>query len=317
MITLIAETDGYAAEAVKKYRARGPVYFWFDMSERERAAVLPRVELLVVRLAINVTAALIDRMPKLRTIATSTTGLNHIDAAHAAKKGIAIVSLRGQTSFLKHIPSTAEETFGLLLALVRRIPWAFDDVKKGKWNANRWTGHELKGKTIGLVGFGRLGTLMAGYARAFGMQVLACDPHVSAAAMARKGVRTFTLDALCKTADIVSLHVLLTDATTGMLTKEHFKSMKSSAFFINTARAELIEKNALHTALAKRWIAGAAIDVMDGETSSASHLKKDPLWRYARTHENLLIVPHIGGTTREAKETTQNFLAELVMRHGS
>ena len=314
MVTLIAETESYAANAIRRYRALGPVHFWFEMGAKERKAVLPEVELLVVRLAVNVTEAFIDEMPRLKCIATSTTGLNHIDVAHAEEKGIEIISLRGRTDFLKLIPSTAEETMALTLALIRRIPWAFDAVKRGEWNANRWTGNELKGKTMGLIGFGRLGSLVAGYARAFGMVVVACDPNVSKAAMAKRGVKKVALDALLKNSDIVSLHVLLTEGTTGMLRRNHFKIMKADAIFINTARAELIEPGALHRALEAKEIVGAAVDVLDGETSDASHLKKDSLWKYAKGHENLIIVPHIGGTTKEAKETTQNFLAEIVAK---
>jgi len=310
MVTIIAEPN-YAPHAIQMYRSLGPVYFWFDLSAKERVRVSKIANILVVRLAVTVSKNLIDSMPKLKIVATSTTGLNHIDVEYLKEKRIKLISLRGQTSFLKNIPSTAEETMALMLGVMRRIPWAFEHVKQGKWDPNRWTGNELKGKTLGIIGFGRLGTLVAGYARSFGMHVIAADPYVSQNVMGRQ-VKKVSLEKLLKESDVVSLHVLLTDATENMLTEKHFKSMKRSAYFINTARAELIKPGVLYKALTKKWIAGAGIDVLHSEKSDASHLKKDSLVRYAKAHENLLIAPHMGGTTHEAKEITQIFLADLV-----
>lgn len=313
MITLIAEPD-YSSKAIAKYRKLGPVFFWFGSSLRERKKILQKAELLVVRLALTADKKFIDSMPRLKIIATSTTGLNHIDTVYAAKKGIRVVSLRGQTGFLKQIPSTAEETFGLLLALVRKIPWAFDDVKSGKWRTNQWVGIQLYGKVFGIVGFGRLGRIVARFARAFGMRVMAADPYVSAVVMKKSGVKKVSLASLFQESDIISLHVPLTEKTHALITQKHFRAMKPRAYFLNTARAELIKRGALVAALKKKWIAGAAVDVLDNEDASGRHLKKDPLVAYAKKYSNCIIVPHIGGTTHEAKETTQIFLADLVIR---
>ena len=253
-------------------------------------------------------------MPNLKIIASPATGYNHLDVPYAKKRGIKIISLRGRTSFLKNIPSTAEETMALLLALIRNIPWSFDDVKKGNWDRIKWRGRQLANKTIGLLGFGRLGKIVARYARVFGMKIIVCDPYISEKVMKKVGVEKVKMEYLLKNSDIVSLHVLLTDDTHNLIKAKHLKTMKPTAYLINTARGELIEKGALEKALKNKWIAGAAIDVMWDERGDGSHLKNNPLLNYSMTHNNLLIVPHIGGATFEAMEITQEFIAELVKR---
>ena len=129
--TVIAEPN-YSPGAIEMYKELGDVYFWFDLSKEEKINILPKINVLVVRLALTVTSELLDTMPALKVIATSTTGLNHINMAHAEKAGVAVISLRGHTEFLEKITSTAEEAIGLMIALVRNIPWAFDSVKNGQ-----------------------------------------------------------------------------------------------------------------------------------------------------------------------------------------
>ncbi len=305
-ITLIAE-ENYSPKAIALYKKLGGVYF--------NKKYLRAADILVVRLALNVTKKVIDSAPNLKVIATSTTGLNHIDVEYAKKKGIRVISLRGRTGFLKNIPSTAEETMALILALSRRLPWAFDYVKKGGWDSTAWSGHQLHGKTFGLLGFGRLGKIVARYARTFGMKIIVCDPYVSKKIMERGGAKKVDIATLFKESDILSLHVLLTADVYNLVKEKHLKIMKPSAYLINTARAELVEKDALLKALKNKWIAGAAVDVLWDERPDGGHLKKDPLWRYAKTHENLIILPHIGGATIEAMHTTQDFIAELVLKY--
>jgi D-3-phosphoglycerate dehydrogenase len=171
-------------------------------------------------------------------------------------------------------------------------------------------GNQLFGKTLGIIGYGRLGRIMARYGKSLGMKVVACDPYVKT-----KEINLVSLEELLKTSDVISLHVLLTDSNKGFIKQNHFKMMKNSAYFINTSRAELIEKNALHKALFGKWIAGAGIDVMDDEFSNGSHLKKDPLYKYAKSHNNLIIVPHIGGATFEAMHITEEFIAQEVVKY--
>lgn len=315
MITLITEPKDYSKKALDIYRSLGLVYFYPELSAKEKKSVLSRLNIIVIGLAIQLDKNFIDQMPHLKIIASPATGMNHIDLDYVRSQGIKLISLRGRKGFLRQVPSTAEETMALLLSLIRNIPWAFDDVKAGQWNRLNWRGHQLLGKTIGLLGFGRLGKIVARYAKAFGMKVFACDPNVSEKFMKSRGVVKVSMDDLFRKSDIVSLHVLLTDQTQNLVKEKHLKSMKSTAYLINTARAELIEKGALHSALKNKWISGAAIDVLWDERGNGDHLKKDPLWNYAKNNKNLIIVPHIGGATFEAMAVTQDFIAELVKKY--
>ena len=314
MTILITEPKDYSKKALAIYKSLGPVYFLSEVNNKELKIILSKVNLLVIRIATNVDKNFIDKMPHLEVIATSTTGLNHIDVDYAKSKKIKIISLCGRKSFLRNVPSTAEETFALILALVRNIPWAFDDIKLRNWKGNNWRGHQLMDKTIGLLGFGRLGRIVARYAKAFGMKIASCDPNVSKEFMRSRGVEKVSTENLFKKSDIVSLHVLLTDKTQNLVKEKYLKMMKPSAYLINTARAELIEKGVLEKALKNKWIAGAGIDVMWNEKGDGSHLKNNPLLEYAKKNKNLIILPHIGGATFEAMEATQDYIAELVRK---
>ncbi len=314
MITLITQPEDYSPRAIAIYRTLGRVYFGPELTGKNKKALKQSVHILVVGLKYQINSAWIDAMPNLKIVATPTTGLNHIDVDYLKKKGIKLISLRGRTDFLKNIPSTAEATMGLLISLVRNIPWAFDDIKAGNWNRSAWRGHQLVHKTIGILGFGRLGKIVARYARAFGMNIIVSDPYVSKKTTAKLGVRKVAMDRLFKESDIVSVHVLLTDDTHNLIQEKHLKMMQSAAYLINTARAELIEKGALEKALKNKWLAGAAIDVLWDEQGDGSHLKNDPLVAYARHNQNLIIVPHIGGATYEAMQVTEDFIAALVKK---
>ncbi len=313
-ITLILEPQDYSKKALAAYQSLGPVFLYPELSVKNKERTLRETHILVVRLAHTIDAVWFDRMPNLKIIATPTTGLNHIDLREAEKRGVKIISLRGRVSFLKNIPSTAEETFALVLALGRNISWAFEDVKKGNWDRDTWKGHQVYRKTLGLFGCGRLGKLVARYAKAFGMNVVGYDPYVSAEKMKRAGIKKTGEAELFKTSDIVSIHALLTEETRDIIREKHLRMMKPSAYLINTSRGEIIEKNALERALQKKWIAGAAIDVMRDERADGAHLRKNPLVEYAKTHHNLLIVPHIGGATEEAMHATEEFIAQEVVR---
>ncbi len=303
--TLILDSRDYSEKAVALYTTLGRVH--------RGKGPLAEIDILVTRLS-RVDKNLIHRMPKLKIVATSTTGLNHIDLDELQARKIKLISLRGQTSFLKNITSTAEEGLALMLALARNLPWAFDDVKAGNWNREQWRGHQLAGQTLGILGFGRLGKILANYAGVLGMRVIAHDPFVDAKTMKQSGAAPVSMDELFKQADMLSLQVLLTEKTENLVTERHLKMMKPTAYLINTARAELIEKGALEKALKEKWIAGAAVDVLRDEDESGAHLTTSDLAAYANTHRNLIILPHLGGATFEAMAITEEFLAGLVKK---
>lgn len=316
LVTLITEPNGYSKKAVEIYKSLGPVYSLPELRGSKRKNILNKTNILAVGISIKINKSFLEKMPNLRVIASPATGMNHLDLNEIKQRCIKLISLRGRTGFLKNIPSTAEHTMALLLALKRNIPWAHQDsIVSANWDRLAWRGYQLHKKVLGILGFGRLGKIVARYAKAFGMRVLASDPYVSRGAMERRGVKKVDMNTVFKNSDVLSLHVLLTDDTYNLIKERHLRMMKPAAYLINTARAELIEKGALYKALKNKWIAGAAVDVMWDEAGNGSHLKKDPLAAYARKNTNLLISPHIGGATFEAMEITQDFIAELVVKY--
>lgn len=314
MITLITEPQGYSSKAIRMYRSLGKVHLLPELRGSERKRIKRSAHILVAALKYRIDKRWLDAMPRLKVIAINMTGLNHIDLREVKRRGIAVVSLKGESGFLKYVPSTAEKTMALMFASLRKLPWAFDHVKQGGWQRDLFRGNQLLGKTIGLLGFGRLGKLVSKYARAFGMEVIAYDPYVPRSVFSRYGTKRVDMRTLFKRADVFSVHAYLTKETERMIQKEHFRLMKPTAHFINTARGEIVDERALLGALERKWIAGAALDVLANESSDGAHLKGNPLVRYAREHENLIIVPHIGGATYEAMAVTQEFIAEQVVK---
>ncbi|RJQ36773.1 3-phosphoglycerate dehydrogenase [Candidatus Parcubacteria bacterium] len=311
-IIALTEPKGYSPDAIRTLSRVGEVLAWDAVRrdpERRRRTVA-----LAVKLGVRVSSGMIDSLPNLGVIGTSTTGLNHIDMAAAARRRITVASLRGETKFLRSIFPTAEETIGLVIMLMRNLAAGYDAVRRGRWDKEELYGHELAGKTIGVIGFGRLGSMVARFARALGMRVLANDPYVSAATVRRGGGVKVSLERLLKESDVVSVHVLYTDAVKNLIGRKHFRLMRPQAIYINTARGELNDERALLEALQKKWIAGAALDVLANEDPKGGHVKNHPLVRYARNHRNLIIVPHLGGATFESMAKTEDFIAQKIVR---
>jgi D-3-phosphoglycerate dehydrogenase len=272
---------------------------------------LVRADALIVRLAYTVDEALLSAAPRLRAVVSATTGVDHIDLAAAERRGVAVLTLRGETEFLRSVPSTAEHTWALLLGLLRRVAPAAQSVLAGDWERDRFRGTQLRDKTIGLVGLGRIGEKVAGYAAAFGMRVLAYDPYRPVGEIPA-AERTPTLALLLAESDIVSLHVPLTAETDGLIGAAELAQMRPGAWLINTARGQIVDEAALLAALESGRLAGAALDVIADERDGG-HLA-NPLIVYARTHENVLITPHIGGATFEAMTATEVFMAHKLRR---
>jgi len=214
---------------------------------------------------------------------------------------------------LETITATAELAWGLLLSLVRAIPYAHHDVVFMKhWNRDAWKGYELKDKKLGILGFGRLGKIVAEYGTAFGMEVLANDPNVDFETISSRNVTPVSFDELFKNSDILSIHIPLNEGTTKLIGADEFKLMKPIAYLINTSRGEVLDEAALLKALENKQIAGAGIDVMTNEHANGEFLKNNPLIEYAGKHANLLIVPHIGGATYDSMAKTEIFIANKV-----
>jgi D-3-phosphoglycerate dehydrogenase len=244
---------------------------------------------LIVRSETRVTADLLARAPHLRVVARAGTGVDTIDVHAATRRGIAVMNAPGANTV-----SAGEHAMGLLLALVRRIPDAAAAMRSGGWDRKRFEGTELRGKTMGVVGLGRIGAHVAQLARAFGMSVVAHDPYLLPERAAELGVPLLSLEELLRTADVVTLHVALTDQTHHLINAERLRLMKPTATLINTARGELVDEAALADAVREKRIGGAAIDVFSVEPLPAD----SPL----RALDRVLLTPHLAASTAEAQE---------------
>ncbi len=305
---LNVEPDQYSDDARSILKTIGHLVEQ-NMERDELLKSLSGVDVLIVRLRHQVNAELMDAAPALKVIVSATTGLDHIDMEYAEKKNITVLSLRGEVAFLRSIPATAELTWGLLLALTRNIPSAHASVLNGEWQRDRFKGHELAGKRLGILGLGRIGEKIAAYGLVFGMQVSAYDPYprdiIPGVAMKN------SMEALLRESDVLSVHVPLNAETQNLLGAREFNSLPKGSYLVNTARGAVLDENALLDALRSEHLAGAALDVLAGERTS----EDSPLIEYARAHSNLLITPHIGGATYESMRATEMFMANKLKQY--
>lgn len=308
MRLLISESRNFSKEALGVLRDN----FEVQLADLDRSELIREVrdyEILWVRLRNMIDGEVMEAAPRLKTIATNTTGLNHIDLEETSKRGIKVVSLRGETDFLQNIRATAEHTIALTLALLRHVPQAHQHAINGGWNRDLFSGTELYGKSVGIIGYGRLGKLVASYFRAFGSNVVVTDRELPSNSIA-DGFPVLELDALLASADLISLHASYEPCNHHMLSEAEFSSAKRGAFFINTARGELVDTKALLAALEAERLSGAALDVLEEENGDLSSRSTD-LERFAG---RLILTPHLGGNTRESKSQTEVFLAHKLLQ---
>lgn len=285
------------------------------MPSEDTPQILKDVEIGFAPLGYRYDKQKIDQMPKLKIIASNTTGEPHIDRAYAESRGIAVCSLMREQAFLATITPTAEHAWGLLLALLRRTPWAFEAVLRGEWNRWEWGAPSMLSRmNMGIAGFGRLGSLVGEYAHAFKMpRIRYYDPHIeNAPAWAEK---VSTLEKLVEDSDIISIHISSTQETYKIFSRTVLNKTKRGCFIINTARGELVDEDALIDLLESGHLGGAAYDVFDGEyeEDKSARLAQSRLLAYAKTHDNVLMTPHIGGSTRDAWSETEKHTIELIV----
>lgn len=300
---LNVEPDDYSEAARKIYKALG-LYHERILSRSELLNCINNYDVLITRLGFQIDKEMLNAAPKLKFIITPTTGLNHIDLTYAEKQNIQVLSLKCKYDFLSEIRATAELTIGLALSLIRYIPSAVQSTKRGEWTRDCFRGNELYQKTAGIVGMGRLGKIVANYLKAFGMKIIGYDPRPDFPLDVAE--RIHSLNDLLSKSDLITLHVQYDDSTRHLIGKNEFKQMKSGAVLINTSRGGVIEESCLLNALISGRLAGAALDVLDSEPLIT---EQNPLILYARKHDNLLIVPHIGGNTYESFSKTELFMA--------
>jgi D-3-phosphoglycerate dehydrogenase len=263
------------------------------------ADAIATADAVLVRSATKITADSLKRAERLRVIGRAGVGVDTIDLDAATARGIAVLTAPSGNTI-----AAAELTLALLLALVRRVPAADRSMKAGEWDRKGFSGTELHGKVLGLVGAGRIGSTVAQRARAFDMRVMAYDPFLSADQAQRLGVQLAELDELLREADVISLHLPLTDATRGLIGAARLAIMKPTAVLLNVARGGIADETALVEALKAGRLAGAALDVFEKEPLPADH----PL----RSLENVVLTPHLGASTAEAQHEVALEIARAV-----
>lgn len=256
----------------------------------------------------------INLCANLKVIATPTTGTLHIDTDYALGKNISVCSLKDQQTLLNNITPTAELAWGLILSVTRKIHWAYESVLGGRWNCKEFgerTPKMLSNMTLGVLGLGRLGSLVARYGHAFKMKVYYYDPYVENACYIRCG----SIIELAKISDILSIHVHLTPKTDNIVNKKVIDSMPKGSFIINTARGGVLNEKALLDALESEHLGGAGLDILKDEhlPGFKTKLKENPLVQYASTHDNLIITPKIGGCTVDAWALTEHRIIDMIL----
>lgn len=259
---------------------------------------LEKVDALLVRSATQVTESLLEQMPQLKIIARAGVGVDNIDVNAATKRGIIVVNAPDGNTI-----STAEHTFAMMASLMRNIPQAHQSVKNLEWKRNQFIGTELFGKTLGILGMGRIGTELAKRSKAFGMSVSVFDPFLTKERAVKLGVQLCSLDQVLAEADIITVHTPLTPETKGLINEHTLKKTKKGVFFLNCARGGIIDEDALAQFIANGHVAGAAIDVFVTEPPG-----EHPLFKY----DNVIVTPHLGASTKEAQLNVASQVAKEV-----
>ena len=261
--------------------------------------MIERYDGIVIRSATRVTSELIDRATRLKVIGRAGVGVDNVDVDAATRRGIVVANEPDST-----VLSAAEQTVGLIVALARNIPQEHAALKAGRWERSRWSGIELDGKTLGVIGFGRIGQQVARRAVGLGMNVVAYDPFVGSERFRELGVeRAETLDDLLGASDVVTLHSPLTDETHRLIDRESIAKMRDGARLVNAARGALVDEEALVEALHSGKLAGAALDVFSSEPYDGPLLQLD----------QVVVTPHLAASTEEAQDRAGLIVAEQVV----
>jgi D-3-phosphoglycerate dehydrogenase len=294
--------DGLAAEGLEVFKQAGG----FEIDGRtglkgdELKVALAECDAAIVRSGTTLTNDLLHGLPKLKAVVRAGVGVDNIDVGAATRLGIVVMNTPGGNTH-----STAEHTWALLLSLCRRIPAADSSLRAGRWDRKNFVGRQLAGKTLGVVGLGRIGREVAKRGRAFDMHVLGFDPLVSAEKAAEEGIETVaTVAEMLPRVDVLTVHVPMSPDTKALVGKEQFAKMRPGALVINCARGGIIDEAALHEALSNNVIAGAALDVYETEPNTTSPLFSLP---------NVVVTPHLGASTTEAQINVSIEAARLLV----
>ncbi len=271
----------------------------YGLKPEELKKVIPAYDALVIRSGTKVTADIIQAADKLKVIGRAGVGLDNVDLKAATRKGIVAMNTpAGNTT------STAEQTMSLILALSRNVPQAYVSLKAGKWERSKFSGIELHGKTLGVIGLGRIGSTVAHFGKAFGMRVIAFDPYLSREVASQLGVEIFEFEDLLKEADFITIHTPKSSETKSLIADKEFALMKPNVRIINCARGGIVDEKALVKALQDKRIAGCALDVFEKEPPPPD----SPLFQF----DTCVTTPHLGASTSEAQINVSIEVAQCV-----
>jgi D-3-phosphoglycerate dehydrogenase len=292
-------TDGLDSSGIAILKKSAEVVEMTGISPDDLLKEVVDFDALIVRGRTKVTAAVFDAGKKLKVVGRAGVGVDNIDLVAAKSRGVTVVNSPMATT-----TAVAELTLGLMLDAVREIPRADSSLKIGKWLKKEFNGFELSGKTLGVIGFGRIGAAVAKRAAAFEMTILGYDPMVPADEIVKRGGTPVSLDELLAQSDMITMHLPLTDQTKGMINADVFAKMKNGAFLICAARGGVIDETALLEALNSGKLAGAALDVFTTEPPGLTDLVM---------HPKLICTPHVGAQTVEAQRRASNDISEEVI----
>ncbi len=294
--------DGVSEKGVKILRDPGydAVVNNDKMTEDELCAIIGEYDAVIVRSASKITAKVIEVGTKLKVIGRAGVGVDNIDVAAASARGIVVVNAPDGNTI-----AATEQTIGLMLALARNIPQAHAGLKQGKWMRKEYTGVELRNRTLGIIGLGRIGMAVARRAQALEMKTIGYDPFVSAENAADQGVTYKTLDEIWAESDFISLHIPKTKESLNMINKDTYAKMKDGVRIVNVARGGIVNEKDLYDAVKSGKVAGAALDVFEVEPTTES-----PLFEL----DNVIVNPHLGASTKEAQVNVALDVAEEMVR---
>jgi D-3-phosphoglycerate dehydrogenase len=272
------------------------------LSPEELAEQIKDADALAIRSATRVTSALIDAAPRLKVVGRAGTGLDNVDIPYASKRGIVVMNTPGGNTI-----TTAEHAISLMLALARNVPQAALSMREGKWEKKKFQGTEIFNKTLGVIGLGRIGSVVAERGLGMKMRVLGYDPYITKESAAAKGVELVPLDELLARSDFITLHIPKTKETAKILGRQAFHKMKPGVRIINCARGGLVDEKALLEAIKEGKVAGAALDVFETEPPGADF----PL----RELPNVICTPHLGASTEEAQANVSMAICEQILEY--
>jgi D-3-phosphoglycerate dehydrogenase / 2-oxoglutarate reductase len=296
----ILVTEEIADGGLDRLRAAGhDVDVRLGLSAAELLDVIPGAHALILRSATMVTAEVLDVATDLVVVGRAGIGLDNVDVAASTRRGVMVVNAPQS-----NIVSAAEHTMALLLSQARNVPQAHAALKAGRWERSRWEGVELADKTLGIVGLGRIGKLVAHRALAFGMRLVAYDPFVTPERARQMNVELLSLDQVVAESDFLTIHLPKTKETSGLIGRDLLMKAKPELRIINVARGGIVDEAALAEAVREGIVAGAALDVFSSEPMTAS-----PLFEL----DNVVVTPHLGASTREAQDKAGDTIADMVL----